>query len=139
MPQIRKNPLPAGRYWIFVQQPSIDILDQWLKYPGVEVEKREESGGLRPFVSPNEVFVIFDISLPLPWPRGIGFPNSAAPDERQATDVKQRPPPQTVKQVVKDIAETASEAATEAVTGTVVLALIALYIMSRSRGRIRSY
>ena len=78
MPQVRANPLPAGRYWIFVQSPSIEILEQWLKYPGVTTLKREESGGMRPFVSPNEVFVLFEISLPLPWPRGIGFPNSAA-------------------------------------------------------------
>jgi hypothetical protein len=133
MPQVRANPLPAGRYWIFVQAPSIEILDQWLRYPGVTVEKREESGGMRPFVSPNEVFVLFEISLPLPWPRGIGFPNSAAPSERQAADVKQRPPPLTVKQVVKDIAETASEAAGEAIAGTVLVAVVVLWALSRRR------
>jgi hypothetical protein len=133
MPQIRKNPLPAGRYWIFVQAPSIEILDQWLKYPGVTVLKREESGGLRPFVSPNEVFVLFEISLPLPWPRGIGFPNAAALNETQASDVVQRPPPMTVKQAAKDIIETASEAATEAITGTVILAAIVLWAVSQRR------
>jgi hypothetical protein len=133
MPQIRKNPLPAGRYWIFVQAPGIEILDQWLKYPGVTVLKREESGGLRPFVSPNEVFVLFEISLPLPWPRGIGFPNAAALNENQASDVVQRPPPMTVKQAAKDIIETASEAATEAITGTVIVAAIVLWAVSRRR------
>ena len=133
MPQVRKNPLPAGRYWIFVQAPSIEILDQWLRYPGVTVERREESGGLRPFVSPSEVFVLFEISLPLPWPRGIGFPNAAAADERKAADVKQRPPPLTVKQVAKDIVETASEAAAEAITGTVIVVAIVLWAASQRR------
>ena len=133
MPQVRKNPLPAGRYWIFVQAPSIEILDQWLRYPGVTIEKREESGGFKPFVSPNEVFVLFEISLPLPWPRGIGFPNAAAADERKAADVKTRPPPLTVKQAVKDIAETASEAATSAITGTVIVVAIVLWAASQRR------
>ena len=133
MPQVRANPLPAGRYWIFVQSPSIEILEQWLKYPGVTTLKREESGGMRPFVAPNEVFVLFEISLPLPWPRGIGFPNSAAPDEHEAADVKTRPPPLTVRQAPKDIIQTASESASEAVTTIVIVAAVYLYFSNRRR------
>ena len=42
MPQVRANPLPAGRYWIFVQIRIIEILELWLKYPVVTTLKREE-------------------------------------------------------------------------------------------------
>lgn len=132
---VRKNPLPPGRYWIFVQQPSSEIFDLWLKQHSgeVQVEKREDSGGVWPFISPLESFVIFRVDAATVWPRGVGFPNAADPATTKAADVVTRPPPPTVKDVVKDIEETAAEAASAAMTGTVVIAAIVLWVMSRNR------
>jgi len=132
MPMVRKNPLPPGRYWIFIQKASLDIFEQWIRSPSVTVEKREDSGGFWPFISPNESWFLFEISLPTPWPRGVGFPNAADPSTHQATDVVDRPPPVTAKQIAKDIVETASEAAKGAMTGTAIVAIIVILMMRRN-------
>lgn len=134
MPQVRQNPLPVGRYWIFVQGQAQDILKLWFQqHTGtVEIEKTEPSGGVWPFLSAYETFYIFYVTSPTTWPRGIGFPN-ADPTAQKAADVMQRPPAPTVKETVKDIAETASEAATNAIGVTALLAVIVLWALSRNR------
>lgn len=133
--QVRANPLPAGRYWIFVQQSALEIMERWLKtnVNTVTLERRENSGGLWPFVSPNESFFIFAVRSPTLWTRGIGFPNAADSATQAAADVTQRPPPLTVKQAAKDVLETASEAATSAVTATVLVVAIVLWVSSQRR------
>lgn len=118
----RKNPLPPGRYWIFIQKQSLDIFELWLKKNAdiVTVEKREDSGGMRPFVNPNESYFIFNVKEATIWPRGVGFPNIADSATKQAADVVQRPPAPTVKDVITDIEKTAAEAAGDVVTAVVI-------------------
>lgn len=132
---VRANPLPVGRYWIFVQAPALAIFERWLQTNGssVALERREDSGGMKPFLTPNESFFIFRVSQPTPWPRGVGFPNTADAATERAADVVQRPPPLTARQVAKDIVQTASEAATGAATATVVIGVLVVWALSRNR------
>jgi hypothetical protein len=125
----RKNPLPPGRYWIFIQKQSLDIFELWLKKNAdvVTVEKREDSGGMRPFLNPNESYFIFNVKEASIWPRGVGFPNIADAETKQASDVVQRPPPPTVADVVKDIEKTAAEAASDMMIAAIIVGLILLW------------
>jgi hypothetical protein len=137
MPMVRKNPLPVGRYWIFIQANSQDIFDLWLKKnaDAVTVERKDTYGGLWPIIKPNETFYVFAVKEEgIIWPRGVGFPNSADATVKTPDDVKQRGPVPTAADVVKDIAETASEAATSMLTTAAVLALI-WYFANKRGGR----
>jgi hypothetical protein len=130
MAQVRKNPLPAGRYWIFIQAASQDIWDLWAKKNSdvltIEVNNPIADPNLsQPDISvpgmpgvevpgkPNERFYIFALKEPAIWPRGVGFPNVATPDVTMQRQVQTRPPIPTAVDVVKDIAQTAAEAALE--------------------------
>ena len=135
MPQVRENPLPKGRYWIFVQKPALPVFEAWLQGNAatVTLERREDSGGLRPFLTPNESFFIFSVNAPTVWTRGAGFPNTAG-DVTKADDVGKRPPPITPGSIIRDMVETAEEGARDTLIAVGVLAAI-YYLATRSRRR----
>jgi len=116
MPMVRKNPLPAGRYWIYIQKPSADIWALYLKKNAdiLTVERKDTYGELWPFISPNETFYIFSTKEPSIWPRGVGFANTAGAEVKSPDDTKIRGPVPTYKDVLHDIEETAAEAAAAA-------------------------
>jgi hypothetical protein len=128
VPMVRKNPLPPGRYWIYIQKAAQDIFDLWLKKNPdvVTVEKKETSGALWPIIAPDETFYVFNVKEPTIWPRGVGFPNTADAAVKSSNDVTKRGPPTTAKDVLKDIEQTASEAAKSVFDDFKVVAIIAL-------------
>jgi hypothetical protein len=131
---MRKNPIPVGRYWIYIQKPSADVWERWLAINKdiVSVERKDESGALWPFIKANETFYIFNVKEPTIWPRGVGFANTAGPQVTSPEDTVQRPPPPTVTDILTDMANTASEAAGTAVTGLLILGALWWY---SQRGR----
>lgn len=134
MPMVRKNPLPPGRYWIYIQQASQDIFDLWLKKNSdvVTVERKDSSGGLWPLIAPNETFYVFLVKeAGIIWPRGVGFPNTADASVKTSNDVTQRPPAPTTKEVLKDIERTAYEAATDVWTWAIIIGIGYLLYQSR--------
>ncbi len=139
---VRKNPLPAGRYWIYVNKASqsIDIFELWLKKNAdiVTVERKDTYGDLWPFISPNEIFYIFVLKEPTIWPRGVGFPNEADASVKTPDDTKIRGPVPTAADVLRDIEETAAEAGKKVMSAafdwTALVAIGAIiYFASRSR------
>jgi hypothetical protein len=131
MAMVRKNPLPAGRYWIFIQKASQDIFDLWLKKNSdvITIEKKETYGdlGVPLLIKPNESFYVFLVSEPTIWPRGVGFPNTADATVKQSGDVKKRGPVPTATDVITDIQETASEAANNVLIAVVIIGGILLF------------
>jgi len=134
---VRANPLPPGRYWIFIGKASLDIFELWLKKNAdvVTVEKKETYGDVWPIIKPDEAFYIFAVKEKTIWPRGVGFPNTADPTITSPADVKTRGPVPTVKDVVKDIAQTAAEAASSATGSLVTIAVIAGLVWAYTQGR----
>jgi hypothetical protein len=128
MAMVRKNPLPAGRYWIDIPRGSQDIWDLWLKKNAdvVHVEKKESDSWLKTSITNY----IFTVDEPTIWPRGVGFPNTAGAEVKKKADVVQRPPPPTAADVVKDIAQTASEAATQAYILAAIVVVAVLWSKS---------
>jgi len=133
MPMVRENPLPKGRYWIFVQKPALPVFERWLEGNAatVTLERREDSGGMRPFLTPNESFFLFSVNAPTVWTRGAGFPNTAG-DVVKADDVGQRPPPLTTAGIVRDIVQTAEESARDTLIAVGILAAI-YYLATRGK------
>lgn len=129
--QVRKNPLPPGRYFIDIVSTSEEVWQLWLKKNAdiVTVEKKEAAApemptdvipmpGMGPYYQPPArepvpvTWYLFTLKEPAIWPRGVGFPNEAnAPTIQQRSDVHVRGPVPTVTDVVHDIEETAAEAA----------------------------
>jgi len=154
MPQVRKNPLPPARYWIYIQGgKSQEIWDLWLKKNSdvLTIEQKQAEGlpnlsqpdvtppgmpGVEPAGKAFETFYIFTLKEPAIWPRGVGFPNTAEPAVTKASDVTTRPPVPTVVDVVKDIAETAAEAAARVRNMALVgLGLYLLWQYEQRKGR----
>ena len=140
MAMMRKNPLPPGRYWIYIQKPSAEVWEGWLKRNAdvVTVEKKEEYGGLGPFINPNETFYIFNVKEPTIWPRGVGFANTADPSVKGSEDTVIRPPPMTPADVLRDMEETAAEAGRKVLSAAwdwsqILLIGGAIYLLTRNR------
>lgn len=141
MPMVRNNPLPAGRYWIYIRKgASSDIFELWLAQHAdvVTIERKETSGDLWPIIKPDETFYVFVTKDKVVWPRGVGFPNTADATVKTPEDTKTRGPTPTYKDVLHDIEETAAEAAAKAkslatdwTTGLVIAAAI-YWLLNRS-------
>lgn len=136
MPLVRKNPMPAGRYWIDVPKPARKIWDLFVKKNSdiLKVEQDKSDTWLPGCGSIDWVlFTLSDLAI---WPRGIGFPNSADASVKARPDVHQAPPSMTekeaVKEVARDIATTASEAASSAFT-TALLIGLAIYVFTKGK------
>jgi len=96
MTQERRNPIPAGRYWLDLSAQGAERFGQWRDmytgYVQIESVQRSEDSGRE--------FVLFNVLLPSPrWPDsfGLGFPSVAPPNVRGLSDVLATPKP-TMKQ-----------------------------------------
>lgn len=86
----RRNPLPAGRYWVDVFDPDIAAWTAWRTRNGqnVKVEETEHFEG-----DPSRDFIIFKVLAPVPW-EGPGLPTIAEPSVQTSSDTGQRPAPE---------------------------------------------
>lgn len=123
---VRTNPLPAGRYWIWI---AADKESVWLKYRvnhfGVLMIESESATheGYGWNETRSGTTYIFTTTAPIPWLAGVGFPNTA-PAELKTADTIQRPQVPTLADDVRRIATEAQEAANTLVTVVVVGVLI---------------
>lgn len=129
----RKNPIPAGRYWIDPVGPRAkERFDSWvLAHPAsIEVESSEEE--TTPVEPYWQWFIIFRVTAATPrWEpiQGLGaFPNVAPASVKQKTDVEPRPKVPDAMQTLKDAIETALSS-----TGTVLLLGIVAYTLFTKR------
>lgn len=142
MAQVRKNPLPAGRYFVYQREGSKgqEIFEAWLKRNTdiVTVEQKQRtdplaemspSGWIQPGLSPvpgagpigpttaapeGDVFYLWTLKEPTIWPRGCGFPNEAEASVKSSSDATIRPPTPTAADVMEDIEHSAAEYAKRA-------------------------
>lgn len=66
----RRNPLPAGRYWVDVPASKLPAFQSWLTAHSGEVITRQTEE------SPETAWYLFDVKAPVPW-EGPGFPTIA--------------------------------------------------------------
>lgn len=133
MPMVRKNPMPAGRYWIDITAASRDIWDLFVKKNAdiITIEKDEPDTWLPGFKS--VWFVVFTLKDKTIWPRGVGFPDTMETWQKERTDVHQRGPIPTPGDVWDDITHTAAEKAQEVLTGAAILAAIWWFSQRKDR------
>lgn len=104
MTEERRNPLPAGRYWLFVSEPNRIAFETWrtVNAASVKVEVTESETNTDP---PTEFFIFNTvesvpvpggtgtIAVPLEWDaKAFGFPSIAGPDVHSSADVTRAPP-----------------------------------------------
>jgi hypothetical protein len=104
----RRNPLPAGRYWIDIFESGFTAFQSWLSNnkSSVRVETTEDYPAAGD--APARQFYIFAVSAPTAWPsdRGLGLPSIATSNVTSSSDTATRPDPPP--DVVDQIAATAS-------------------------------
>lgn len=129
----RRNPLPAGRYWIDISKEPVP-LGTWQGFLSafhgfVHVDTTEEDDAF--------AFSIFTTSKALVWPDGIGYPTIAGPNIKSRDDTVQAPDPEpdltdqipTVKQLVSGVGDTVK------IVAVVVGIIIAVKVLSSGRGQ----
>jgi hypothetical protein len=125
----RRNPIPAGRYWIAaIGNGAIDKLNQWLVVNKDTLRLRTsefDPGEAGPFTDPTPTeFVIFEILSPTPANGLPAYPNIATPDVQTMADTVQRPEPEKMPGLL-DVLETPFEGV------GIVLALWVLYELTK--------
>ncbi len=88
----RRDPIPAGRYWVDLVGKEAGIsFDIWRRmYPSISVEETEGDTTVDPF----QAFVIFTLSKPTErWSKtpGLGYPNTAGPEIHSKADAYRVP------------------------------------------------
>lgn len=137
MAQVRKQPLPVGRYWISVISPTssrdttkADNFRAWIKSnpQRLALEKEERGDG--------SFFIFRVVNKPITFDqRQFGFPNVADAGVQAAADTAQRPPTPTTADAVADIFAPIRDAiAAAAATSGGRIALIAglVFLASKS-------
>lgn len=86
----RRNPLPAGRYWIDISKEPVP-LGTWQGFLAaakgfVHVDSTEDD--------PDFSWFLFTTSKPLVWPEGIGAPTIADKSVKSRSDTVDRPDPE---------------------------------------------
>lgn len=135
MAQVRKNPLPAGRYWIWIEAKKEP---DWLalRVRNFDVIKVESEAATHEGYGWNETrsgtTYIFTLSGPMTWPSGFGFANTAAADLKTA-DTVQRGQIPTMSEDLQELERKAREVAESAgsFTTTIIIVGVLLYFASR--------
>lgn len=89
----RKNPLPAGRYWIDVIDYPPGHMNEFTAWAlandqKIAIESTEE----RTELDPHQLFVIFRVLEPVFFPqKNFGFPNIAGEQVHTSDDTAQKP------------------------------------------------
>ena len=126
MAMVRTNPLPAGRYWIWI---AADKEASWLAFRvknfgtlTIESEAPTHEGYGWNETRSGTTY-IFNTTEPVPWVPGFGFPNTADAGITTA-DTIQRPQVPTISDDIRRAAAAAEEAANTLATVVVVGVLI---------------
>jgi hypothetical protein len=136
MAQVRRNPLPAGRYWIWI---AADKEPQWLAYrvKNFDVLKIESEQATHEGYGASETrsgtTYIFTTKEPIIWPAGIGFSNTAGQEVKKPSDVIQRGQVPTLRETATEVTDWASGFAVDVQT-LVVIGLV-VYVLANNRGR----
>lgn len=133
----RRNPLPAGRYWIDVFQPDSAAWQAWLvsNAQNVKIEETEHFAEVDQF--PDRDFFIFKVLTPVTW-QGPGFPSIADATIKSSTDTRDRPDPtKDPTDVGADLVESLLHPSpTTVAVGTVIFLIagggLALYVINRA-------
>lgn len=108
-PMERKDPVPAGRYWLYITTAEVPRWDEWVKEHAdrvqvIATEAQEALSSWLPmlFVTRPDLsiitnvegyWVLFDVLQPVPWV-GLGYPTHVIdPSVQSATDISTAPPP----------------------------------------------
>lgn len=115
----RRDPLPAGRYWIYVLEEELADWDEWASEHSstIHVVASERKKKLSPFIPAIFVtrpdlsiimeaagaWILFDVLSPTAWV-GFGFPTIVTdPTIRQSSEVEQAPEPEPDDQLARDV------------------------------------
>jgi len=106
--QVRKQPLPVGRYWITIISipggaSKLDAFNGWIGSNPTRVllERAEAPAEL---TDNNGGFFIFRVLKPITFDqKQFGFPNDAGPEIQHASDTIQRPPVPKVTDILDDV------------------------------------
>lgn len=115
----RRDPLPPGRYWVYVLEDELEAFDEWAREhsPSVHVvasERKKKLSSYTPaiFVTRPDLSIImeeagawflFDVTAPVPWV-GFGFPTIVTdPTITRSEQVEQAPEPLPDDQLAKDV------------------------------------
>ena len=92
----RRNPLPAGKYWIDIFEPKRAVWQNWVNKAGASIhilstESFEAIGGY-----PARDWLLFETSQPLMWDIAvdIGWPTIAGPQVHTSDDTVDKPKPE---------------------------------------------
>ena len=102
MPLERRNPLPAGRYWLFLDQAAAPLFDDWKASHRDAVKLARTSFDADTGYS----WYVFSVSKPVPWqPESFGWPNIADASVKDPTDVTSGldavPPPDILEAITE--------------------------------------
>jgi len=115
----RRDPLPPGRYWIYVLEDELEDWSEWSRAHAatVHVVASEQKTKLAPFtpavfatrwdgsiiMDGAGAWFLFDVSAPTPWV-GFGFPTIVTDMTiRRSTDVEAAPEPEPDGQLGSDL------------------------------------
>lgn len=132
----RRDPLPKGRYWIFLLEGEDPQWQAWVRAHASTVrvrvtERKERLESYTPAIFSTRpdlsiimedggTWVLFDVLAPTPWV-GLGFPTIVDnPEIASSSQVEQAPPPEPELKP-GDVIRTAAFA-----VGAIVLAAVAL-------------
>lgn len=131
MATVRQNPLPVGRYWVWIAAAKEPVFLAFrVKYPNeVKVESNEVAthDGYGAAETRSGTTYIFSVSSPVQWPSGIGFPNTADGTIQKPADVLQRGQVPSIAETVSDWAAGLTGDAT-----TLILIGFCLFLLFRS-------
>lgn len=113
----RRNPLPAGRYWIDTFGDNRPAFADWSKSSGVKVVTTQSFDS-----DPPRDWFLFTVASPLPFDAvKFGFPTIAPPEVKSAEDTVQKP--DLPKNALDDLDNTLSQIGKVAKLGLGILGL----------------
>lgn len=115
----RRDPLPVGRYWIYVLEDELDGWDEWAREHSTSVrvvatERKKKLPEFRPAIFSTRpdlsiildeagAWILFDVLSPTPWV-GFGLPTIVTDMSiTQSSQVEQAPDPVPDDQLAKDV------------------------------------
>lgn len=128
----RRNPLPAGRYWIDVVSAKQDEFTGYLAAMGDRVHVEATEAG-------EPLWFLFQVKTPIPWfPINFGFPTIAPASIKSKADTVSRPdlPKDGADQIDDAVKGLAGSGSRLLEVGALIAGAILLSnLWSRSRGR----
>lgn len=115
----RKDPVPPGRYWLFLLEGEEEKWQDWVHEHAASVrvvatERKEKLAAYRPAIFATRPdlsiimeeggeWVLFDVLAPTPWV-GLGFPTIVTdPNVRSSSNIEQAPPPAPDDQLAREV------------------------------------